>query len=297
MHDVCMSYRHEFVMPEHFLAALLQQNEFNISLIHWGVDLNLIYGKLKEWFRKQEKVPEEAGDYIPATSLQLQQALESAVRTVQYSSAKYIYVPHIVKGIIELEDSEAAFLLNSLLGDYMSDFQSELVMRYQDDHDQVATADDEADDDEDIFASSPEEPWRKLVVCLNDTYQLHNPLIGRHAELERTIQTLCRKEKNNPLHVGEPGVGKTALVYGLAERIEKGKVPARLKGSKMYMLDLGTLLAGTQFRGDFEKRIKEVMDGISAEAGNNIVYIDEIHNLVGTGNTGDSSLDASNMLK
>ena len=112
------------------------------------------------------------------------------------------------------------------------------------------------------------EPWRKLVVCLNDTYQQHNPLIGRDAELERTIQVLCRKEKNNPLHIGEPGVGKTALVYGLAERIDKDRVPARLKGSKIYMLDLGTLLAGTQFRGDFEKRIKEVMDGIMREAKN-----------------------------
>ena len=124
----------------------------------------------------------------------------------------------------------------------------------------------------------------------------HNELIGREEELERTIQVLCRKDKNNPLHVGEPGVGKTALVYGLARRIEEGKVPKRLKGSRIYMMDLGTMLSGTQFRGDFEKRIKEVMEGASRE-GNAIIYIDEIHNLVGAGAVGDSSMDASNMLK
>ena len=144
---------------------------------------------------------------------------------------------------------------------------SELVARYADDHDDVSTDDDETD------SNSDEEPWRKLVVCLNDTYQQHNTLIGRKQELERTIQVLCRKEKNNPLHIGEPGVGKTALVYGLAAFIESNRwdVPKRLKGSRIYQLDLGTLLAGTQFRGDFEKRIKEVMDGITAEADNNIV--------------------------
>ena len=97
--------------------------------------------------------------------------------------------------------------------------------------------------------------------------------------------------------MGEPGVGKTALVYGLASRINSGDVPERLKGSKIYMLDLGTMLAGTQYRGDFEKRIKQVMDGVSAESSNNIVYIDEIHNMVGAGAVGESSMDASNMLK
>ena len=295
MHEVCKSYRHEFVMPEHFVSALLQQHEFNMSLIHWGVDLNVINTRLKKWYEKQESVPAEVGDYTPDISIQLRQALNTAVQTVRYSSAQYIYVPHVVKGILELEDSQAAYLLKSLLGDYLVDFMSELVARYEDDHDQAATDDD--DDPLDDEETTEHEPWRRMVVCLNDTYQQHNPLIGREQELERTIQVLCRKDKNNPLHVGEPGVGKTALIYGLAEKIEKGHVPNRLNGSRVYMLDLGTLLAGTQFRGDFEKRIKEVMDGISSEADNNIVYIDEIHNLVGAGATGEGSMDASNMLK
>ena len=131
---------------------------------------------------------------------------------------------------------------------------------------------------------------------MNDLYQQQNPLIGREQELQRTIQVLCRRDKNNPLHVGEPGVGKTALVWGLARMIEEGKVPSRLKGSRIYQLDMGTLLAGTQFRGDFENRIKQIMDGVQSE-GNNIVYIDEIHTLVGAGATSDTAMDASNMLK
>ena len=289
MHNICEAYRHEFVTPEHFICALLQQYEFNMALIDCGIDLNIVNGRLKAYLEDMEKVPAEADNYSPNTSEQLREALMSAIKIVEYSSAQFVYVPHIVKGILELKESFAAYLLRDLLQADLEDFLSELVERYQDDHDQVSV---EGED-----PAYDKEPWRRLVVCLNDTYQQHNPLIGRETELERTIQVLCRKEKNNPLHIGESGVGKTALVYGLAERIEKDNVPKRLKGSKIYQLDLGTLLAGTQFRGDFEKRIKEVMDGIAQEAGNNIVYIDEIHNLVGAGATGEGSMDASNMLK
>ena len=154
-------------------------------------------------------------------------------------------------------------------------------------------------EEEDDLQTSPQEksePWRNFVTCLNDCLQDHNPLIGREAELERTIQVLCRKEKNNPLHVGEPGVGKTSLAYGLAARIEAREVPERLLDCRIYELDLGTLLAGTQYRGDFEKRLKTIMEGVRNE-GRAIIYIDEIHNLIGAGRTGDGSMDASNMLK
>ena len=295
MHEVCKRYRHEFVMPEHFIQALLKQYEFNMTLIDCNVDLNIVNRSLKDFFEKTEQVPAEVGEYTIGTSQQLSEALTTAVKIVQNSSAQFIYVPHIVKGILELKESYAAYLLKNLLGDWQQDFMSELVARYADDHDQASIDDDEA------YAETDEEkePWRKLVTCLNDTWEDHNPLVGRKKELERTIQVLCRKEKNNPLHIGEPGVGKTALVYGLAQFISTTvwNIPERLKGSKIYQLDIGTLLAGTQFRGDFEKRIKEVMDGIMRESNRNIVYIDEIHNLVGAGATGEGSMDASNMLK
>ena len=135
-----------------------------------------------------------------------------------------------------------------------------------------------------------------FVTCINDHVKEHNPLIGRDAELERTIHVLCRKDKNNPLHVGEPGVGKTALVYGLAQRIEEGRVPSVLEGFKIYQLDMAGMIAGTQYRGDFEKRFKNTMDHL-LKLEKVIVYIDEIHTIVGIGATGDSAMDASNMLK
>ena len=296
MHEVAQKYRHEFTTPEHFIYALTQQYEFNMALIDCNVDINIVCNSLRDYFEKMEKVPEDFGNYNAGTSIQLREALGTAVRIVQNSSANLIYVPHIVKGIIELDESFVAHLLKNLLGDWQQDFLRMLVVRYEDDHDTISLDDNE----EDATSNNNEkEPWRRLVTCLNDTYQNHNPLIGRKEELQRTIQVLCRKEKNNPLHIGEPGVGKTALVYGLAEFIASNRwdVPKRLKGSKIYQLDLGTLLAGTQFRGDFEKRIKEVMDGITSEADNNIVYIDEIHNLVGAGGNSEGTMDASNMLK
>ena len=294
MHQAAEKYRHEFTTPEHFIYALLQQYEFNMTLIDCNVDLNIVNHSLQDYFEKMERVPEDVGEYVIGTSEQLRAALLAAFKIVQSSSAQYIYVPHIVKSIMNLKESYAAYLLRNLLGDYEQDFLSELVARYQDDHDQASIDDDLEEDSE-----QDKEPWRKMVTCLNETYQLHNPLIGRKEELLRTIQVLCRKEKNNPLHIGEPGVGKTAIVYGLAAWIDTNnyQVPKRLKGSKIYQLDLGTLLAGTQFRGDFEKRIKEVMDGIIRESDNNIVYIDEIHNLVGAGGNSEGTMDASNMLK
>ena len=147
-------------------------------------------------------------------------------------------------------------------------------------------------------ASTGKEPWRQLVTCLNDTYKNHNPLIGREPEIERTIQVLCRKDKNNPLHVGDPGVGKTSLIYGLTERIVKGDVPERLVGAKVYLMDVATLIAGAQFRGEFESRVQMIVEGVKAEASNNIIYIDEIHNIIGTGGGGgEHGLDGSGLLK
>ena len=168
--------------------------------------------------------------------------------------------------------------------------------------------DDDNDDDDGIDNDEYDDPegwqtgkrhpsdWHKLVTCISDKVDQHNPLIGREKELDRTIQVLCRAEKNNPLHVGEPGVGKTALVFGLAKLINENQVPDRLKGARIYGMDIGQMLAGSQYRGDFEKRIKMVMDG-AAKEGNVIIYIDEIHNMIGAGRGSDGGPDASNMLK
>ena len=234
-----------------------------------------------------EVVPETQKLVIEG-SQQFSEMMSLAIKQAQYSDQETLDVPHVVAAMLMLNDSQAAYLLDQFTGDEKGEFMQSLVSAYAVDETSEGA---EGDDD----ANSPA-PWRKLVTCVNDTYAAHNPLIGREAELERTMQVLCRKDKNNPLHVGEPGVGKTALIYGLTALIERGEVPERLRGAHVYMMDMGTMVAGTQFRGDFEKRIKMVMEGLAQE-GNAILCIDEIHNLIGAGRNGDASLDASNMLK
>lgn len=282
----CLDYRHEFVMPEHLLCMLLDDSSFD-GVLSCFCDASRLRSELVSQMEQMEKVPESRGNYQPEASALMTQLLDRACQHVVFSSADELDVQHLVVALTELEGSWAAYLLVNTLGEDVAEFKSMIVSAYEDQW---------TDNEEDGEQPNAKEPWRKLVTCINDMLEQHNPLIGREQELERTIQVLCRKEKNNPLHVGEPGVGKTSLVYGLTRLIMDGQVPERLRDSKVYQLDLGTMLAGTQYRGDFEKRIKMVMDGILSE-GHAIVYIDEIHNLIGAGQTGEGSMDASNMLK
>ena len=281
----CKEYRHEFIMPEHLLFVLTDEFNFN-RMFNIFYPIETFVERLEEKLEDIETVP-EGQDYEPEASTQLGQVIEFACQQVLNSSAKALDLPHLVMGILHLDESWASYLLKDALGTKESNFMSELISAYEfDDHLEEETGE-----------GKHEAAWRRLVTCMNDLYQNHNPLIGREQELARTIQVLCRRDKNNPLHVGEPGVGKTALIWGLARMIEEGEVPERLRGSRIYQLDIGTLLAGTQYRGDFENRIKQIMDGIQEESDRNIVYIDEIHTLVGAGATGEGSMDASNMLK
>ena len=272
-------------MPEHLLAVLIEDDNFNAALNIFYTP-QVLSERVEAFLNQVDSIPESI-EYEPEISAQMGQVIEFAVQEVAMSSAESIDIPHLVGGILHLEESWAAFLLKDSLYHKEPNFMSQLINFYEfDDH-----------------LQSPKEKkdgsaaWRKLVTCMNEHYKRYNPLIGRELELKRTIQVLCRRDKNNPLHVGEPGVGKTALVWGLARLIEENNVPKRLNGSKIYQLDMGTLLAGTQYRGDFENRIKQIMDGIQEESENNIVYIDEIHTLVGAGATGEGAMDASNMLK
>ena len=282
-----ISYRHEFITPEHLLSAFLEQSPFASALNMCFCDTQELAFSLENYFTEElESVPADM-DYELEVSTQLNELIQHAYLMIDYSSAEALNVPHLVQSMLQLKDSWACHILKEALEEELPEFISQLISRY------------EEVEEEDNLQTSPQEksePWRNFVTCLNDCLQDHNPLIGREAELERTIQVLCRKEKNNPLHVGEPGVGKTSLAYGLAARIEAREVPERLLDCRIYELDLGTLLAGTQYRGDFEKRLKTIMEGVRNE-GRAIIYIDEIHNLIGAGRTGDGSMDASNMLK
>ena len=284
--ELCQQRRYEFVTPEVVLYELLSDDVF-CSVIDFYCDIATLIDEVENKLVEAECVPEGI-DYQLMPSEQYTQLMGQASLQVISSSAEALDTPHVVVALLQLENSWATYLLKKHLGVNEAEFLSDIVSIFED----AATTDMEDGEPREDASG-----WRRLVTCMNDVLDQKNPLIGREAELDRTIQVLCRRDKNNPLHVGEPGVGKTALVYGLASRINSGEVPERLKGSKIYMLDLGTMLAGTQYRGDFEKRIKQVMDGVSAESSNNIVYIDEIHNMVGAGAVGESSMDASNMLK
>lgn len=281
--------RAEFLMPEHVLIAALRHDRFADAVTAAGGDPVTAINELLEWLEKETDRNDDTEESISA-SWQTRMMFRHFADTVAMSSAEEIGVPHIAAAILSLEESMAAAVLSDAVGSDTGTLMEALIEAYT-----PAFAGQE-ENEERRGAARPADDWRRMVVCVNDIAATKNPLVGRERELERTIQVLCRKDKNNPLHIGEPGVGKTALVYGLARMIDRGEVPDRLKGSRIYRLDLGQLIAGTQFRGDFEKRIKAIIDGVTAEKGA-IVYIDEIHNLVGAGATGESSLDASNILK
>ena len=294
-------FDHEFIMPEHLLLALLRQFSFCQALQEEDVDCMKMHEDLVNWLAKQERVPSSI-KYLPEPSSLFKTMFGTACALAVTADRKLVHVTHFVQAMLGLQNSEAAFLLGKAIGDRQGEFLASVDSFYPLEGDASDTGimsdgmDDEYDDDYDEEERNMPDDWHQLVTCISRKVDEHNPLIGREQELDRTIQVLCRAEKNNPLHIGEPGVGKTALVYGLAKLINEDKVPDRLKGARIYSMDIGQMLAGAQYRGDFEKRIKLVMAG-AANEGNVIIYIDEIHNIIGAGRGSDGSLDASNMLK
>ena len=295
-------FDHEFIMPEHLLLSLLRQYSFCQALQEEGVDSLKMHEDLVGWLAKQERVPATV-KYLPEPSSLFKTMFGTACALAAAADRKLVNVPHFVQAMLGLQNSEAAFLLGKAVGDRQGEFlasvdsfyplegeAAEANMGIMDDYDEG-----DYEDDEEGERRQPQD-WHQLVTSVSDKVEQHNPLIGREQELDRTIQVLCRAEKNNPLHIGEPGVGKTALVYGLAKLINENKVPKRLEGARIYSMDIAQVLAGAQYRGDFEKRIKMVMEGATKE-GNCIIYLDEIHNVIGAGRGSDGGPDASNMLK
>ncbi len=293
---IAVTARNEFVTPEHVLLALIQQLAF-VDALDECADYNpsLLQNEIVTFLEKLDSWPEDDAEYTgPTLSFQLEELLHDAEKRAQDAQAPMVDVPHLAKAMLELKESWATYYLHQLVGEREADFLGALTDFYA--QDAREAADPEAAMAGDGGAQQARTSWRDYVTCINDHLAEHNPLIGREAELERTIEVLCRRDKNNPLHLGEPGVGKTSIVYGLAARIEQGNVPDRLKGAKIYQLDMGALVAGTQYRGDFEDRLKRVLRGVTAEKGA-ILYIDEMHNIVGAGRTGEGAMDASNMMK
>lgn len=313
----------DFITPEHLLYGMmtLPQMQDLMWSCNEAFDLDDFLDELDEHIEESTKDDSQGAkpNDICEPSFQLQQVFTDAVRQAIMAERKAIDMPMAINAILCLENSWAAYLLRKHAN--VEDFEimtgteihfHERSTGVEEDDDQYSNGeggdnpfglfDDDDEDllfgDEDDFSSPSHknDKWKKYVTCINEHLAEKNPLIGRERELDRTIQVLCRKDKNNPLHIGEPGVGKTALVYGVARRIEEGKVPDRLKGCNIYQLDMGTLLAGTRFRGDMEQRLKQIMEGVTSEA-HCIIYLDEIHNIVGAGKGAEGGSDVSDLLK
>ena len=296
--------RSRMVAPEHVLLVALSETEVAAALRE-VTDEDLIQDvvqKLRQRTNEMERVPDEEDNPTIVLSFQYQQLMRKVALQCANAAVDVAGVPHLIHAMRELEDSFAANCLNALVpNEDMGEFINALNRAYEEAKNAKGMVEEgdydyDSEMDEEDSSQNMSAGWRRYVLCINDHLADHNPLIGRENELDRTIQVLCRKDKNNPLHIGEPGVGKTSLVYGLAQRIEDGNVPEALKGGRIYQLDLGALIAGTKYRGDFENRLNIVMKGITDESGA-ILYIDEIHNIVGAGQTGEGSMDASNLLK
>ncbi|MCR4591511.1 MAG: AAA family ATPase [Lachnospiraceae bacterium] len=277
---------YEYVTPETILMMLAEEGLFIEAFSACGGDIKLLKEKLEEYLSEYvDKVPEKE----PELSTLVNKMLMFAGQSAYNSGSGEVYVRHVVHALWNLNDCYAQYYMEQ-----QDITEADLLQEIS------FIEGDAASENTGEAIAGQEKPgdvrWKLYAPCLNETLKDVNPLIGREAELERTIQILCRKDKNNPLHIGEPGVGKTAITYGLVQRLKGDEVPDAIKGAKVFALDLGGMLAGTQYRGDFEKRFKKVLSEIGKEE-KPIIYIDEIHNLSGAGAVGEGSFDASNMLK
>ncbi|MBP5432668.1 AAA family ATPase [Ruminococcus sp.] len=277
---------YEFVTPELLLLMMLRDRVFTEAFEECGGNAGMLEDYLKEY---AEEYMEKAEVEMPELSDGVNMLMNYAAKSAYSSGSQKVHLRHIIHGLWNLDDCYAIYFMEKQ-GIAEADLLQEMaeIEEYEKENETgaIRTCDSE----------ESQSGWRLYAPCLNDTLRDTNPLIGREAELDRTIQILCRKEKNNPLHIGEPGVGKTAITYGLVQLINSGMVPEPLAGARIFALDLGGMLAGTQYRGDFEKRFKKVLSEIGKEE-KPIIYIDEIHNLSGAGAVGEGSFDASNMLK
>ncbi|MCI9636969.1 MAG: AAA domain-containing protein [Hungatella sp.] len=294
---------HRYFMPEHMIYGITYDEDFIREYESGGGDVERLRGNLEEFLNEQAGKTSGETAVLTADTDRVLRMSEGQARA---SGRKAIDISHLLSAVLMLEDSYGVYYLEEQgvdLIEVIGEISRESLWDERGAAGSAAAGGNPERGERYPRDRGMEEGtlgsghrWRSFLEDMNETCRSKNPLIGRETEMERTIQILCRKDKNNVLHVGEPGVGKTALAYGLARRIVEGDVPESLKDASLYGLDLGGLLAGTQYRGDFEKRFKEIMDGLSKET-RPILYMDEIHNIVGAGAVSGSSLDAANLLK
>ena len=288
-------HRHEFMTVEHLLLALLDIPGVHEILKACDSNIPELRRQLIEVIDEQTPLLADEDDIEVQPTLGFQRVLQRAVFHVQSSGKKEVTGSNVLVAIFSEKQSQAVYLLS------LQDISRLDVVNYIS-HGLPQIQDDGAsqDGDPDVQAEADPElsPLQKYATNLNEraVQGKIDPLIGRELEIERTIQILCRRRKNNPLYVGEAGVGKTALAEGLARMIVEERVPEVLAKSTIYALDMGSLIAGTKYRGDFEKRLKGVIAEIGEDPGA-ILFIDEIHTVIGAGAASGGVMDASNLIK
>jgi ATP-dependent Clp protease ATP-binding subunit ClpA len=289
--------RHEFMTVEHLLLAIIDAPKVREILRACGADAARLRKELKEFIEQTTPrlKPDDEREVQP--TLGFQRVLQRAVFHVQSSGKKEVSVSNVLVAIFSEKHSHAAYLLG--LQDIarldVVNYISHGLSKPGDERDGRSEDTPTTEGERETEGSSALEKYATNLNKLAQEGRI-DPLIGRQLEVERTIEILCRRRKNNPLYVGEAGVGKTALVEGLARLIVEGKVPSVLAGSTVYTLDLGSLIAGTKYRGDFEKRLKAVLAEIKKIPGS-ILFIDEIHTVIGAGAASGGVMDASNLIK
>lgn len=289
--------RHEFMTVEHLLLALLDNSSASAALRACGANGEQLRDELIRFLRETTpSIPMHEQREVQPT-LGFQRVLQRAVLQVQASGTKEVSGANVLVAIYSEQESQAAYFLHKQnitrldVLNYISHGISKV-------HDEGTSDGSAHAADDDSVSEANKSPLELYAENLNQKARKGHidPLIGRKEEVERTIQVLCRRRKNNPLLVGEAGVGKTAIAEGLARKIVNGEVPEVLAKSTIYSLDMGALLAGTKYRGDFEKRLKAVLNQIRKESGS-VLFIDEIHTIIGAGAASGGAMDASNLIK
>jgi ATP-dependent Clp protease ATP-binding subunit ClpA len=291
--------RHEFMTVEHLLLALIDNPTAAKVLRACGADLNQLRRQLTEFIRDNAPVLPEDEERDTQPTLGFQRVLQRAVFHVQSSGKKEVTGANVLVAIFGERESQAVYLLgqqNVARLDVVNCI-SHGISKVQDEEasNEASTGNEESEGEQ---GDNPRNALDNFCTNLNEQARKGkiDPLIGRQEEVERTVQILCRRRKNNPLYVGEAGVGKTAIAEGLAKKIVDGEVPQVLSTATIYSLDLGALLAGTKYRGDFEKRLKAVINALKKEPGA-VLFIDEIHTIIGAGAASGGVMDASNLIK
>ncbi len=289
--------RHEFMTVEHLLLAIIDTTKVREILRGCGADGTRLKKELQEFIDQTTPRLKQEDDREVQPTLGFQRVLQRAVFHVQSSGKKEVSVANVLVAIFSEKHSHAAYLLT--LQDVsrldVVNYISHGLSKSGEERETRGEEPSQAEGQGDAESSSALEKYSTNLNQLAREGRI-DPLIGRKLEIERTVEILCRRRKNNPLYVGEAGVGKTALVEGLARLIVERQVPEVLEGSTVYSLDLGSLIAGTKYRGDFEKRLKAVLSELRKQPGA-ILFIDEIHTVIGAGAASGGVMDASNLIK